>query len=325
MKLLHFTNPEFSQPIPPAVVRTTLGTRGQPLPTATRQWMEERFGYDFKQVRVHDDFGSQQAASRLRATAYTVGTDIFFGAGYYEPDTRAGRWLIAHELAHVVQQATGLETSNRFNASAAWESRAELQARRVLAEGQPRLTRPQKLAEPSRPVLQRYRVPGELHCDELVDWLNTNSPYSPEWAQTNCNYAFNGGLRTRYRTLPDGMVEVTVSGHNKLTVSVNCPIDRPNWAPTRRPDRAAEVAAWAAMRASLDAHEQEHRRIGQEWRTTLQDRFRAVNFSVTGNSQEDAMAQAQAQTTADQQSWMTEAQAAQDAIDPFRGAVLTCP
>lgn len=304
---------------------TVGGVRGGPLPTATRRLMEERFGYDFSRVRVHHDFSSQQTASLLRAAAYTVGTDIFFGAGYYAPDTLAGRRLIAHELAHVVQQATDLETSNQFNAPAAWESRAELQARRALAEGQPRLTRLQSLPEPSRPVPQCYRVPGELRCDELVDWLNTSSPYSPEWAQTNCNYSFNGRLRTRHQTSPDGTVEVTVSGHNKLTVSVSCPIDRPDWTPTRRPNRAAEVAAWSAMRASLDAHEREHRRIGQEWRTTLQDRFRAVNFSVTGNSQEEAMTQAQTQTVTDQQSWMTEAQAAQDAIDPFRGAVLTCP
>lgn len=314
-------------PVAHSIARV-ISTSGQPLPANIRRSFEPYFGRDLSSVRVHYDFHAQQTAAALGAEAFTIGQHLVFRAGKYRPHSITGRKLIAHELAHVTQQAersaTGDKNLTATNA-ALLDIKAEQQAGHALSDRHPRRKSLHPLPVPSHPVLQRYGVPGELRCDELVDWLNTNSPYSPEWAQTNCNYAFNGGLRTRHRTLPDGTVEVTVSGHNKLTVSVNCPIDRPSWTPTRRPNRAAEVTAWGAMRASLDAHEQEHRRIGQEWRTTLQDRFRAVSFSVTGNSQEDAMAQAQAQTTADQQSWMTEAQAAQDAIDPFRGAVLTCP
>jgi len=67
--------------------------------------MEARFGHDFSQVRVHNDQASAAAADNLGAAAYTTGSDIVFSAGSYQPDTATGRGLLAHELAHVVQQA----------------------------------------------------------------------------------------------------------------------------------------------------------------------------------------------------------------------------
>jgi hypothetical protein len=77
-------------------------TRG--LSDAQLRYFEDGFGTDFSHVRVHAD---GQAASRARswgARAYTVGADIHFGAGEFRPDTPGGRALLAHELAHVVQQ-----------------------------------------------------------------------------------------------------------------------------------------------------------------------------------------------------------------------------
>jgi len=67
--------------------------------------MEARFGQDFSQVRVHSDERSAATTGAYGALAYTTGSDIFFGPGRYRPDTVAGRRLLAHELAHVVQQA----------------------------------------------------------------------------------------------------------------------------------------------------------------------------------------------------------------------------
>lgn len=79
-------------------------TSGQPLPPGTRGFMESRFQQDFSGVRVHTDGDSAQAARTLHAQAFTVGRDIYFGAGHYSPTTRAGQQLLAHELTHVVQQ-----------------------------------------------------------------------------------------------------------------------------------------------------------------------------------------------------------------------------
>ncbi len=76
----------------------------QPLDAATRGSMEQRFHHGFGDVRVHTDSAAQASAAAEGALAYTAGRDVVFGAGQYRPHTLAGRWLIAHELAHVIQQ-----------------------------------------------------------------------------------------------------------------------------------------------------------------------------------------------------------------------------
>lgn len=85
---------------------------GQPLHQHTRRFMESRFGHDFSQVRVHADSRAAESARSLNALAYTVGRHVVFGAGQFSPQSHAGRRLLAHELAHVVQQTTGLSTSS---------------------------------------------------------------------------------------------------------------------------------------------------------------------------------------------------------------------
>jgi Domain of unknown function (DUF4157)/D-alanyl-D-alanine carboxypeptidase/Zinc carboxypeptidase len=60
--------------------------------------------YDFSRVRIHTDSKAAESARAVNAKAYTVGSQIVFGAGYYSPDSASGRHLIAHELAHVAQQ-----------------------------------------------------------------------------------------------------------------------------------------------------------------------------------------------------------------------------
>jgi hypothetical protein len=66
--------------------------------------MEPRFGHDFGRVRVHTDASAAQSAQAVNAQAYTVGRDVVFGAGRYAPSSPQGQRLLAHELAHVVQQ-----------------------------------------------------------------------------------------------------------------------------------------------------------------------------------------------------------------------------
>ena len=81
---------------------------GQRLPKAERDFFELRFGHDFSRVQLHTDSAAQSSANSLNARAYTYRNNIIFGSGQYAPGTSSGRWLMAHELAHVVQQtATG--------------------------------------------------------------------------------------------------------------------------------------------------------------------------------------------------------------------------
>ncbi|NKE70353.1 eCIS core domain-containing protein [Candidatus Manganitrophus noduliformans] len=91
----------------PPVVNEVITSPGQPLDLSTRQFMESRFGHDFSGVRVHADAKASDSARQIEALAYTAGRDIVFAAGRYEPATAAGRHLLAHELAHVVQQTGG--------------------------------------------------------------------------------------------------------------------------------------------------------------------------------------------------------------------------
>ena len=86
----------------------TLRGGGQPLPESARSFFEPRFGHDFSRVRVHTDAKAAESAHMVRALAYMVGQDIVFATGQYAPTTGAGRELIAHELAHVVQQGANL-------------------------------------------------------------------------------------------------------------------------------------------------------------------------------------------------------------------------
>ncbi|MFZ1985106.1 MAG: DUF4157 domain-containing protein, partial [Desulfatitalea sp.] len=85
------------------------GTRGigDPLTPGLRAEFEARFGHDFSGVRIHTDPQATQSAEALNAQAYTAGRNIVFGPGQYAPGRRSGRFLIAHELAHVVQQEQG--------------------------------------------------------------------------------------------------------------------------------------------------------------------------------------------------------------------------
>lgn len=90
-----------------AHVDDALSSPGHPLDPPTRDAMEARFGYDFAGVRVHDDARSAATAASIDAVAFTVGEDLVFGAGRYDVSSAAGKRLLAHELAHVVQQRRG--------------------------------------------------------------------------------------------------------------------------------------------------------------------------------------------------------------------------
>jgi len=77
---------------------------GHRLPESERKFFEPRFGLDFSQVQLYTDSTAQASANALNAKAYTHRNNIVFGSGQYTPGTAGGRWLMAHELAHVVQQ-----------------------------------------------------------------------------------------------------------------------------------------------------------------------------------------------------------------------------
>lgn len=88
----------------PPLVRRVIATPGEQLGFAIRTDMEARFGHSFRDVRIHTNALAAESARAEHAHAYTVGEHIVFGAGQYRPETPEGRKLLAHELAHTVQQ-----------------------------------------------------------------------------------------------------------------------------------------------------------------------------------------------------------------------------
>lgn len=95
-------NDEISE-VPP-IVHEVLQSPGQPLDPDTRAFFEQLFGHDFSNVRVHTSAPATESARAVGALAYTIGSDIVFGAGQYARGSLEGRRLLSHELCHVVQQ-----------------------------------------------------------------------------------------------------------------------------------------------------------------------------------------------------------------------------
>ena len=96
----------------PASVDQALASPGTPLEPSLQQDMEQRFGYDFSRVRVHNGTAAEKSTRDLRAYAYTVGHDIVFGARRFMLGTATGRRVLAHELTHVVQQSSLRKSSD---------------------------------------------------------------------------------------------------------------------------------------------------------------------------------------------------------------------
>lgn len=89
----------------PAHVQSAIGSGGTPLDYQTRNFFEPRLGYDLTSVRIHAGGRAAESAHTINAKAYTLGHNIVFGRGEYRPESGDGRYLLAHELAHVTQQS----------------------------------------------------------------------------------------------------------------------------------------------------------------------------------------------------------------------------
>ena len=115
----------------PPIVHEVLGTSGQPLDPETRAFMEPRFGHDFGAVRVHTDVKAAESARALSALAYTVGPHVMFGTAQYAPSSAAGRFLLAHELTHVIQQKGQTESFGGRLSLGGPKDRYEAEAERI--------------------------------------------------------------------------------------------------------------------------------------------------------------------------------------------------
>lgn len=95
----------------PAVIKSQLND-GETLDGGVKSRMERAFGHDFSRVRVYTDARAAELSANLNSRAFTVGSSVAFAEGEYRPGTLVGDALIAHELAHVVQQGDAGENAH---------------------------------------------------------------------------------------------------------------------------------------------------------------------------------------------------------------------
>jgi len=135
--------PEFA----PSIVHEVLGSPGQSLDSASRNFFESRFGHDFSKVRIHADERASESAQSVNALAYTVGPHIAFAAGQYQPRTASGQRLLTHELTHVVQQQGSSTPPSSLRVGPAADSQEQEAQQTALAVGEEELNPEQHAPE----------------------------------------------------------------------------------------------------------------------------------------------------------------------------------
>ena len=172
----------------PALVNEVLRSPGHPLAEADLDFFTPRFGFDFSHVRVHSDPAASDSARSVNALAYASGSNIAFATGQYRPETDSGRLLLAHELAHVVQQTAAGKAVTTDTATAPRNARASGVSRDPVTSS----------AVPMNSAVQMKAEPGTLqrHKDDIV--------------------AYEGGQSSTMRVIQAGKLIYTapaVSGH----------------------------------------------------------------------------------------------------------------
>lgn len=195
---------------------------GQPLEGALREPMGTSLGWDFSEVRIHTGPDADRLNRRLGARAFTVGSDIFFRRGAYDPASSGGRELIAHELAHVVQQSTGRVSGTGSGMTVrpvgdAFEREADALARLVAApgpgaaartraggvrgqRGRAERTHPVTAGTETRPlVVQRTREQMVRYARHHPEAATTCHEAAVEWLLRSSGYRWAAQLLRRLR------------------------------------------------------------------------------------------------------------------------------
>ncbi|OWL94622.1 hypothetical protein CBQ26_15115 [Deinococcus indicus] len=123
---------------------------GNPLPEAVQRHLEQGLNHDLSRVRIHDDAEADKLAKGVNAIAFTTGMDIFFQAGRFNPNTRGGLELLAHEVTHTVQQSRG-KVGPGVDPDAGLESEAQTMGARLAAR-MPAVDRPATSRRRTRPA-----------------------------------------------------------------------------------------------------------------------------------------------------------------------------
>lgn len=222
-RLPSLNSDEAAQNMSPPPSTHTGAASGAPLEANTRALMETRFGHDFSRVRVHTDEKAATSARDVNARAYTVGDDIVFGKGQYHPSAASSQRLIAHELAHVVQQRqTGQQSVARqleYEEGGTSISRADVERdvgvsyweQKVmevysLTYGTDRLSKDPEERDAVLSVLWARRPPAQFTSRQVIDVDIPARPTTPIGKPLLYRFKF----QPKDATVPDSKPSVTV-------------------------------------------------------------------------------------------------------------------
>ena len=173
-----------------SLVQQGMSGTSQALESSTRETLEPQFGHSFENIRIFADDRAAQSADALHANAYTVGSNIVFNAGRYQPNSSDGQRLIAHELTHTVQQG-GVDANQTLpselemsNPEDSYEQAAEQMADSITSSSAPSTSgmRSSKPSTLSTEALQVQRDPdgAVVFPDANIRGLNPNVVRLPE-------------------------------------------------------------------------------------------------------------------------------------------------
>lgn len=200
--------PGRTHPLLPPTMHDGLRSTGQPLDLATRSFMEPRFGHDFSRVRVHTDACAAASARDINALAYTVGNEIVFGAGQFMSRTSEGSSLLAHELAHTIQQGRRPATAPLSIGPAASVAERETQhAASQIATGFPA----GPISASTGPLLQRQPAKAGAFDNEdpALQTRRLNAIGALRIAFQRLNTGLTGGFLWSFETVTPSGIDLT--------------------------------------------------------------------------------------------------------------------
>ena len=247
----------------PATATAALAHGGQSLSAEQRAYFEPRFGQEFSHVRLHAGDGAARAAQDVNALAFTVGHDIAFAAGQYAPETDAGRRLIAHELAHVVQGAHG--TLQRQPAPAA-EPTPEPASQGPGAPYRLELANPLSDVEAHASLYELLpalvgRLTKTYNMDEKLAWRLVEWAASGLGFMTEMTYSHeqgHGGAARRFGLDPDVTLKAPWSGVTSIPPNMLTPDQKLTFATAgvnQQTINASRMASRWALRGSISYQE----------------------------------------------------------------------
>jgi outer membrane protein OmpA-like peptidoglycan-associated protein len=208
----------------PAIVHEVLRSSGRSLDRATRSFFEPRFGHDFSGVRIHTGARAAESARQVNALAYTVGSNVVFRTEQFAPDTAHGRRLLAHELAHVVQQRQNGPSASSTLRRAGGPSASALAAKNAGPE-------PIRQPNPANGCFydRNLNGPGKVHAFGTTRWVLSNFDIDQHYVKKEHFDFMKKVVAPKINATPAGKFLVMVVGEASTTADFDYNLDLSKW------------------------------------------------------------------------------------------------